>query len=61
MLLISPFLINHFELFGERHPIYLGFVLAFWATPYMTVGHLLFSIATSGYTPFWESTSKNVI
>jgi protein-S-isoprenylcysteine O-methyltransferase Ste14 len=75
IVLVSTFLINHFELFGLQqawlnlsgrkadkpelrqplfyrwvaHPLYAGFFLAFWATPHMTVGHLLLALALSIY------------
>jgi protein-S-isoprenylcysteine O-methyltransferase Ste14 len=75
IVVLSTFMISHFELFGltqiidnlknrqtahpkfhtnylykvVRHPIMLGFLIAFWAAPTMTVGHLYFTIVTTVY------------
>jgi len=75
IVLVTTFLINHFDLFGLRqvwlyligkkytnlgfvvpgpykfirHPLYFGWMLMFWSTPVMTIAHLVFAVATTGY------------
>ncbi len=75
LVLVTTFLINHFDLFGLRqvwlylrgreyrplpfvtpgpyrlirHPLYLGWLFAFWAAPTMTVTHLFFAVVTTTY------------
>jgi methanethiol S-methyltransferase len=75
IVLISTFLINHFDLFGlrqvwmnftgrkythlpfktpffyqyVRHPLYLGWMIAFWAAPVMTLAHFIFAAICTGY------------
>jgi protein-S-isoprenylcysteine O-methyltransferase Ste14 len=75
IVLVSTFLINHFDLFGlrqvwlyfigkpytqlpfktpffykyVRHPLYLGWMIAFWAAPTMTFAHFLFAVICTGY------------
>jgi len=78
IVLVTTFLINHFDLFGLRqvwgylrgqpytaltftkpgpykvirHPMYVGWITAFWATPTMTIAHLVFAVGMTAYILF---------
>lgn len=80
-VLVTTFLINHFDLFGlrqvwlyfwrqpctplpfvtpgpyrfVRHPLYIGWLMAFWATPHMTLAHFVFALVMLAYilTAIW--------
>ena len=91
IVLLSSFLINHFELFGlnqvlnhlrqkeapgmkfvhpllyklVRHPLYVGWIMAFWATPDMTTGHLVFAAGLTAQIlisiPYEEQDIENAL
>ncbi len=75
LVLLSTFVIDHFDLFGlrqvwlnlrqkeytssgfkvtffykfVRHPLYVGWIMAFWGTPRMTLGHFMLAVSMAAY------------